>query len=302
MRDLNLKHLHYFWVVAREGSIAAASERLFVTPQTISAQLKLLEEQLGQKLLQRRGTGLALTHAGETALGYADRIFDLSRELTAALAAERAGGGQIRIGIADVVPKLIASRVLLPLTDQDPPLRLVCRENDFSELVGQLAQQKLDAVISDHPATPDPNLRLYSHELGETGISFMAAPRLLGKGRRKFPDCLNQLPFLMPGHRTALRMTLESWLAERNVKVRIAGDFDDSALIKAFGQNGAGVFTCPTAIEAEVAKQYAVRSIGRADDLCERYYLITRAKQLERGLLESVLQRARTQLFAEPAS
>ncbi len=297
MRELNLKHLHYFWVVAREGSIAAASDRLLVTPQTISAQLKQLEGRLGQPLFQRRGTGLALTRAGETALRYADTIFDLSKELTATLAAERSGGGQVRVGIADVVPKLIASLVLLPVTEQDPPVRLICCENDLGELLAQLARHKLDFVISDHPAPPDPNLRLYNHEMGETGISFMAAYGLLDPGNRVFPACLAGQPFLMPGRRTALRTTLEIWLRDQNVEVRVAGEFDDSALIKAFGQTGAGVFTCPTAIEAEVSRQYAVSVVGRTQELCERYYLISRGQQLDQALVQTVLARAREEVF-----
>ncbi len=302
MRELNLKHLHYFWVVAREGSIAAASARLFVSPQTISAQLKQLESDLEQALFQRRGTGLVLTPAGETALAYAETIFDLRQELAAALSAERDGGGQLRVGIADAVPKLIASRVLLPVMEQSPSVRLVCQERDLSELMPLLAAHKLDLILSDHPAPPDPNLRLYNHELGETGISFMSAPQLRAGVRGDFPACLRGQPFLMPGRRTALRTTLEAWLLGHGLAVRVAGEFDDSALIKAFGQRGAGIFTCPTAIESEVSRQYAVQMVGRTDELRERYYLVSRAQRPERELFHTVLARARTEVFpAQPA-
>ncbi len=304
MRDINLKHLHYFWVVAREGSIAAASERLFVSPQTISAQLKQLEAQLQQALFSRRGTGLTLTPAGETALGYADTIFDLRRELAAALSEHASGGGPLRVGIVDVVPKLIATLILQPITRQEPPMRLVCQESDLTDLLARLATQKLDFVISDHPATPDPNLRVYNHELGETGISFMAAPALLEGRSSPFPSLLQDLPFLMPGRRTALRTMLESWLLSQGVTVRIAGEFDDSALIKAFGQTGAGVFSCPTAIEAEVARQYSVCVIGRTLALRERFYLISRGQRIDQEIVHTVLARAQQELFtheAEPA-
>ena len=210
MRDLNLKHLHYFWVVAQEGSIVAASERLFVTPQTISAQLKQLESRLPRPLLKRKGNGITLTAEGELALEYADAIFDLSKELTAALASPDRGGGQVRFGVVDVVPKLIASLVLLPFTEAQPAPRIICREADMSELLVQLAQHKLDFVLSDHPAPPDENLRLYSHELGSTGISFMAAPGLLQEDNRPFPECLQNKSILLPGRKTALRMALEN--------------------------------------------------------------------------------------------
>lgn len=297
MRDINLKHLHYFWAVAHEGSIAAASERLFVTPQTISAQLKQLEASIGIPLFQRRGTGLTLTRSGETALDYADAIFDLRKEMTAALLSEQQGGGQVRVGIADVVPKLIATLVLRPLTCQEPPKRLICRESDQETLLGLLGRQKLDFVLSDHPAPPDPNLRLYNHELGETGISFMAAPGVIPEGSEAFPECLAGRPLLLPGKRTALRMTLENWLLQQEIEVRVAGEFDDSALIKAFGQTGAGVFTCPTAIEHEVGRQYSVKLVGRTTALRERFYLVSTTRHIEESGFRDIVERARGEIF-----
>ena len=301
MKNINLKHLHYFWAVAHEGSIAAASERLFITPQTISAQLKQLESRLDQQLFHRSGKTMSLTPAGETALAYADQIFDLGKELAAALSSEADGINQLRVGISDVVPKLIASLILLPTIQHSPAPRLVCRESDASDLLAQLGQHKLDLVLSDHPAPPDPNLRLYSHKMGSTGISFMAAPALVPTGPEKFPHTLNKLPILLPGRRTALRMTLENWLEENNVNMRVAGEFDDSALTKAFGQIGAGIFTCPTAIEAEVSRQYAVQVIGRTKALKENFYLISPNKKISQPLVIEVLERARRDIFQMPA-
>lgn len=297
MRELNLKHLHYFWVVAQEGSISAASERLFITPQTISAQLRELEERMHCKLFERRGRGLVLTRAGETARGYADAIFDLSRELTNALSEEEAGLRQVRIGVVDVVPKLIASLVLLPLLRREPAPRLQCREGDAADMLNRLAQHRLDAVLSDHPATPDPNVRLYTHELGRTGISFLGAPGLLAEPLQPFPRCLHGLPILLPGRRTALRMALENWLREQGVEMRVAGECDDSALIKALGQAGGGIFTCPTAIESEVCRQYAVEAIGRTEAVQEQFFLITASSQVERPLLAELIARARGDVF-----
>ncbi|MDX1497622.1 MAG: transcriptional activator NhaR [Salinisphaeraceae bacterium] len=297
MQNINLKHLHYFWAVAHEGSIAAASERLFITPQTISAQLKHLESRLGQPLFHRNGKSLSLTRAGETALAYADQIFDLGKELSAALASEADGVNQLRVGISDVVPKLIASLILLPAIQHKPAPRLVCRESDASDLLARLGQHKLDIVISDHPAVPDPNLRLYNHEMGSTGISFMAAPGLVRESSRPFPENLQGLPILLPGRRTALRMTLETWLEDRDIRMRVAGEFDDSALTKAFGQIGAGVFTCPSAIEGEVSRQYAVKALGRTSELKESFYLISTSKQLSQPLVVEILERARRDVF-----
>ncbi|MEN8719870.1 MAG: LysR family transcriptional regulator, partial [Oceanococcaceae bacterium] len=214
MRELNLKHLHYFWVVASERSITAAGERLFVTPQTISAQIRELEDRLRCQLFDRRGRALVLTPAGETALRYSNAIFDLSKELVAALSENDTGQQQVRIGIVDVVPKLISSLLLLPLLRDASPPRLHCREGALSELMADLVRHQIDAVISDHAAPPDPNLRLYSHELGSTGLSFLAAPHLVADTPGPFPQCLNGLPVILPGRRTALRMSLENWLRE----------------------------------------------------------------------------------------
>lgn len=299
MRELNLKHLHYFWVVAQEGSIVAASERLFVTPQTISAQLKQLETRLGRSLFRRKGTGIVLTSDGEIARDYADAIFDLSKELTATMAAQDQGGGQIRVGVVDVVPKLIATLVLMPLTEMTPAPRLVCREAEMGELLALLAQHKLDFLVADHPAPPDESLRLYSHEMGSTGISFMAAPGLMRNEQAKFPACLDKLPILVPGRKTVLRMALETWLRGQGIDMKVAGEFDDSALIKSFGQTGAGVFTCPTAIEGEVSRQYAVNVVGRTEEIRERYYVISTAKRLEQSVVGELLDRAKKEIFAK---
>ncbi|MFT5063784.1 MAG: LysR family transcriptional activator of nhaA [Gammaproteobacteria bacterium] len=298
MNNINLKHLHYFWVVAQEGSIVAASERLFVTPQTISAQLKQLEKRLPRPLLKRQGNGITLTQDGELALEYADAIFDLSKELTAALESKEQGGGQIRVGVVDVVPKIIATLVLMPITELSPAPRLICREADMSELLILLAQQKLDFVVSDHPAPVDENLRLYSHEMGSTGISFMAARSLLANAATKFPGCLSQLPILLPGRTTALRMSLENWLRDKDVQMQVAGEFDDSALIKSFGQIGTGVFTCPSAIESEVSRQYGVSVIGRTDEILERFYIISATKRLDQSLIGNLLEHAKTHVFS----
>lgn len=297
MRELNLKHLHYFWVVAQEGSIVGASERLFVTPQTISAQLKQLEARLQRPLFRKKGTGIALTREGEIARDYADAIFDLSKELTVTLAAKDQGGGQVRVGLVDGVPKLIATMVLHPLTEMSPPVRLMCQEDDLGSLVALLAQHKLDFIVSDHPAPPDENLRLYSHELGSTGISLMASPGLVGTESAAFPDCLRRLPVLLPGRKTAIRMALDSWLRNNDIDMRVAGEFDDSALIKAFGQTGAGVFACPTVIETEVARQYAVTTVGRIDDIRERFYVISGTRHLEQSPLGQLLERVKSEVF-----
>ncbi len=297
MNALNLKHLRYFWVVAHEGSIAAASERLFVTPQTISMQIRELEARVGKDLFRREGRGLSLTRAGEIALHYADEIFDLQNELSVALASEDEGRSQLRVGIGDVVPKLIASLLLLPAVEMKPAPRLICVEGDTADLLARLAQHRLDLVISDHAAPPDPSLRLYSHELGQTGISFMAAPAVQDRQHGPFPQCLRGQPVLMPGRRTALRMKLEHWLQTRDIPMRVAGEFDDSALIKAFGQLGAGVFTCPSAIEGEVSRQHSVVALGRSQELLEHYYLISDQRRLTDPLLVDILHRARSELF-----
>jgi LysR family transcriptional activator of nhaA len=298
MRELNLKHLHYFWVVAREGSITRASERLFVTPQTISAQIRELEQRLQCELFERQGRNLRLTAAGSTALQYADTIFDLSKELAAVLVEGGAEVRQMRVGIVDVVPKSISALVMKPLLEADPAPRLLCREGKLSDLVARMAQQGLDCVISDLPAPLGANLRLYTQELGSSPVSFFAAEGVAPAAHKAFPDNLNGSRFLLPRRHTALRTALENWLREKGVTYQLAGECDDSALIKALGQAGAGVFIAPTAAEAEVVHQYGVEVLGRTEDLQAQFFLITTTPISDRPLLSAIVSNAHEHLFA----
>ncbi|MEJ2645088.1 MAG: transcriptional activator NhaR [Gammaproteobacteria bacterium] len=320
MRGMNYNHLYYFWTVAKEGGIAAACERLHLTPQTVSGQLKVLEEALGAKLFSRAGRKLVLTDTGRVAFNYADEMFRLGAEMTEVLEG-RAGGQPLAftVGIVDVVPKMIAYRLLEPALHLSEPVHIVCREGKLDSLLADIALHKLDIVIADTPVgttlnadialhkldiviadTPvgtTLNVRAFNHLLGECGITFFAARTLAARYRRRFPHSLADAPMLLPTTSTAVRGALMQWLDQQGIRPRIVGEFDDSALMNAFGQRAVGVFVAPSVVEQEITRQYDVRPIGRTDGVRERYYAISAERRLRHPAVVAVSQAARSELF-----
>lgn len=273
---LNYKQLHHFWNVARAGGIVRASERSGLAPQTLSGQIAALEASLEVTLFRRRGRGLVLTETGQMVLDYAEEIFRVGNELEEALRSRAAGRTlPFRVGIADVVPKAIAWVLLAPAMHLPEPVRIVCRENKLERLLGELAIHKLDVVLADEPLPAQMDVRGYSHKLGESTISFFAAPALADGLDGPFPECLNDAPLLIPGADAAVRRPLMHWLEERRIAPRIIGEFDDNALMKAFGEGGIGVFPATTLIAGEICRQHRVRCIGEAPAVREAYYAIS---------------------------
>ena len=299
---INTKHLHYFWVVAKAGSIARASERLHLTPQTISGQLSLLAAQLGETLFSRVGRNLQLTEVGRLVLSYADEIFSLTGELEE-MVRNLPGGRPLlfKVGVVDVVPKSIAYRLLAPALQLPEPVRIVCREGDLNSLLAELAVQRVDLVIADGPIPAQVNVRGFNHPLGDCGISFFAARKLASRLQDNFPDSLNGEPFLIPGEMTAVRNPLLQWFDTHHVHPRIVGEFDDSALMKAFGRAGTGVFIAPTPIAAEVEKQYDVVVVGQTDEVRDEFYAISVERKISHPAVALISETAREWLFSAAA-
>jgi LysR family transcriptional regulator, transcriptional activator of nhaA len=297
---VNYKHLHYFWTVAREGGVARASERLHLTPQTISGQLRLLEEHLGVELFARVGRNLELTETGRLVLSYADEIFSLGGELEEAIHQLPDGRPSLfRVGVVDVVPKSIAHRILKPALQMPEPVRMICREASLDTLLAELAVHRLDLVLADRPIPPTVSTRGFSHKLGECAISFFATEKLEKKLKGDFPRCLDGVPLLLPGSGTQLRSGIDRWLDKHRIHPRVIAEFDDSALMKAFGREEAGVFIAPAAIEAEVEWQYRVRAIGRVDAVKEHFYAISVERRVTHPVVSTVVEAAREALFAD---
>jgi LysR family transcriptional activator of nhaA len=246
---MNFKHLHYFWVAAKAGGVVRAGEQLHTTPQTLSSQIKLLEERLGRHLFRKSGRKLELTDDGRVALRYADEIFALGNELQAAMRDRRRSGTQVlefRVGIEDAVAKSVAYRLLEPALALPEPVRLICTEGRFSELMAQLALHRMDLVIADEPLSNRLSVKAFNHALGSSPMSFFAAPALAATLSGPFPQCLNGAPMLIPGASSTIRPQFEAWLQQQRLRPRVVGEFDDGALMKAFGREGRGVFVSPS--------------------------------------------------------
>jgi LysR family transcriptional regulator, transcriptional activator of nhaA len=298
MPSLNLKHLRYFWSVATNGSIARASEVLHPTPQTISGQLRELEEQIGAKLFAKAGRNLALTDTGRLVFSYADEMFRLESELRDVLGGRSTGSVlTLNVGIAMVVPKLLAYRMLAPALKIGEPVRLVCHEAPLVDLLADLSVHKLDLVLADCPVNPALNIRAYNHPLGESGITFFAAPALAERYRADFPASLDGAPVLMPTASSALRRSLQLWFERVGVIPEVIAEFEDRALMKAFGQAGVGLFTTPTTVEDDVMEKYGVKVIARVDEVRERFYAISAERRIKHPAISAITEAARTKLF-----
>lgn len=297
---LNYRQLFYFWSVAKAGSVRRAAENLHLTPQTISGQISELERELDTDLFQRAGRRIELTAAGKLALSHADEIFQIGNELEEMLR-NRPVGGELtfRVGIADVVPKSLAYRLLAPALTLAQPVRLICHENKLEQLFAELALHKLDLVIADRTLPTSLGVKGYSHVLGRCGIVFHAVTDLAKRYRPDFPKSLQAAPLLIPGGGAAVRGALGRWFGECGVQPRIVGEFDDTALMKAFGQAGVGIFPTPAVIAEEVGHQYGVEIVGRTEAVVVEYFAISVERRLTHPAVVAVSDAAKHSLFVE---
>lgn len=288
--ELNYKHLHYFWVVAKEGSITRAAEKLGVAMQTISGQLALLERSLGVSLLAPAGRGLALTEAGRVALSYADRIFNLGEQMVEAL--ETSAGEEtlrLTVGILDALPKLAAHRLLQPVMAMGKAVRLVCYEGELDELMSDLALHRLDVVFSDRPVASSGSLRVFSHPLGEYPVSLYGTPAVVAACTQGFPASLAGAPLLLPTRTNALRGKLEQWFEANDIRPRIVGEFEDSALMDTFGRQGLGLFPALTMLGPEIAAQLGAQPAGELEGVREQVFAISGERRIRHPGVEAIL-------------
>ena len=292
---MNLKHLFYFWKTAKEGGIMRAGEALHITPQTISGQIGQLEHSLGIELFSRQGRALELTDAGRLALGYADEIFSLGAELEQAIRHyPKERPLTFRVGVSDALPKSLAYRLLEPAVALGEPVRIVCREGRLERLLSELAVHRLDLVIADTPLPATLDVRAFNHRLAESGMSFVAAPALAARCKEAFPACLASLPLLVPGEDASSRQKLMRWLEKTRIRAKIVGEFDDSALMTAFGQAGVGVFPVPTVVEAETVAAYGVKVLGRSAEARTEYFAISAERRVTHPCVLAIAESART--------
>lgn len=299
MEWLNYHHLLYFWTVAKEGSIARACEKLRLAQPTISGQLRLLEETLGEKLFAKQGRGLAMTEVGQVVYRYADEIFGLGRELQDVLKGRPRGRPlRLLVGVSELVPKLIAYRVLQPVLTMAEPVQIVCDEDTPDRLLAELAEHRVDVVLSESPIPPTIPVKAFNHLLGTCTVTVFAAPKLATRYRKDFPACLDGAPILLPMEGSSLRRSMEQWFDSLNIRPALVGEFKDGALMKTFGQAGAGLFAAPSAIEREIREHYKVVPIGRIDSIVERYYAISVERKLKHPAVVAISDAAKETLFA----
>ena len=295
---MNYHHLLYFWMVAREGTIQRAAEKLHIGQPAISTQLRSLEESFGQKLFQKSGRNLQLTETGKTVYRYADEIFSLGRELMDTLKGHPAGKPvRFTVGVVDVMPKLMARRLLEPALQLSENLQLVCVEESLEELLSELMLHNLDIVLSDVPVTSAVKVRAYNHLLGDSTVGLFAQKEMARKYKRTFPESLNGAPFLLPRRTSAVRRAIDTWLEKADIHPRIRAEFDDTALMKAFGQTGEGIFPGTLAISEEICRQHEVELIGELEGVREQFFAISAERKIKHPAVLAIASTARTGIF-----
>ena len=297
---LNYHHLLYFWMVAKEGGISRAAEQLHLAQPTLSGQIKKLEKAMGVQLLERSGRSVVLTETGQMVYRYADEIFSLGRELTDTLKGRPSVDClRLRVGVPDVLPKLVVYRLLKPALAMEERVQLVCYEGKLQELLADLAVHRIDLVLADSPLNPQDHVRAFNHLLGECGVTVFAAPKLAKQYKKRFPLSLRDAPMLLPTHSSSIRRALEHWFDQQNIRPMVNHEFEDSAILKVFGQAGEGLFVAPTAVEKEVAQQYSVQKVGRIPEVKERFYAISVERRLKHPAVVEISNAARNELFSE---
>ena len=287
--ELNYRHLYYFWVTAKEGGMSHAAARLGMAVQTVSAQVRLLEQSLGHALFKPAGRGLALTEAGQTAFERAEQIFQLGEQLHAAVS-DAASQQRVRlvVGISDGLPKLAVRDLLAPaMTEAN--LRLLCHEDSFDDLLAALALHRLDVVLSDRPAPANPNLKLYSHAMGSSPLGWYAPKAWLAQARHDFPRSLSQVPVLLPTAQSSVRLRIDQWFERQGVQPHVVGEFEDSALLATFGASGMGVLPAAERMRDPLEQGYGLKWIGACDGVQEHFYAIGTARKVQHPLVQRLL-------------
>ncbi|MDN2674518.1 transcriptional activator NhaR [Janthinobacterium sp. SUN026] len=285
----NYRHLYFFWVVAKEGGVTRAAERLGLAVQTISTQLALLEKELGKSLLQPQGRRLVPTEAGRLALGYADQIFLLGEQMQEALADTDAEKMRLTVGISDSLPKLMAYRMLDATRSLDKPVKLVCLEDEFESLLADLALHKLDLVLTDRAVPAGASLRVSSHLWGESAMKLFGIPALAAQYRDNFPHSLHGAPFLLPARNNALRGRIDEWMVQQGVRPDVVGEFEDNAMLNAFGRKGLGLFFASASLAADIEEQFGAVLVGDASSLREQFYVISNERKIMHPALDVIL-------------
>jgi LysR family transcriptional activator of nhaA len=299
MQMLNYHHLYYFWIVVKEGSITAACQQLRVAQPTVSEQIKTLENSLGCKLFLRAGRRLTLTESGRLVYRHADEIFALGQDLVNTLKGYSPQVQRLRlnVGIANVMPKLLVFRLLEPATRIAEPVNIVCQEGNHLDLLTKLSFYELDILLTDTPIGSQAKIKAFNHLLGECGTSVFGAKNVAKKYQDRFPRSLHQAPFLFPLSNTALRRSLDNWFNNHNLQPALVGEFEDSALLKLFGQAGFGLFVMPTVEEREILAQYDVAVIGRLEDVKERFYAISTERKVKNPAVLAITAAAHSSIF-----
>lgn len=297
---LNYHHLMYFWMVAKEGGITPAAEALHLSQPTLSTQIQKLEKSMGMKLFDRKGRSMHLTDNGQMVFRYADEIFSLGNELADAIRGRPSADTlRLLVGVPDVLPKMVTYRILKPVLEMQEKVKLVCYEGKLKDLLADLAMHRLDVVLADSPLTPELNVRAFNHLLGQSDVTVFGTAELEKRFSKDFPKSLDGAPMLLPTQNTTLRRALEQWFDDQEIYPDVVHEFEDSAVVKVFGQAGEGMIVVPTAVAKDVATQYSLDPIGRIPNIVERYYAISVERRLKHPAVLAISESARTDLFGE---
>lgn len=285
---LNFHHLRYFQAVAHAGNLTRAAAQLHVSQSAVSVQIQRLEQDLGATLFHRRGRQLTLTDAGRMTLDYADTIFAVGHELTAAL---RVDGRPLRrvlaVGALATLSRNLQLTFLRPLLGRDD-VEVVVRSGGFTDLLQLLEVHRLDVLLTNAAPPRTTGVPFVPHRLSEQPVSLIGHPRRVGR-RRAWQPLLASEPLILPALETTIRTGFDALIYRLNLRVRIAAEVDDMAMLRLLAREDAGLAVIPPIVVRDELASGALVEIAPLPDLTETFYAITLARRHTNPLLAPLL-------------
>lgn len=292
LEQLNFRHLFYFWQVARLGHLTRAAEALHTSQSALSAQIRQLEERLGERLFARQGRRLTLTSSGQLVQAYADNIFGLGQEMLGRLQGDGEGVQRLRIGSVATLSRNFQENWLRPALT-NPKVMLSLESGTLDGLVQRLKGHHLDVVLANEAVPADPDHPLHCRLVGSQSVS-LVGPAAAWAGRTlRLPEDLDGLDMVLPGPRHALRAQFDALCDTAAVRPRVRAEVDDMAMLRLLARDSGWLALLPEVVVQDELRGGVLCVVGQSDRLRENFYAVTPPHRLRPELLDTLLELTR---------
>jgi|SRR5450830_81285 len=291
LNQLNFHHLFYFWRVAKLGHLTRAAEELHTSQSAVSAQIRQLEEKIGEDLFIREGRRLILTDTGQLVLAYADSIFGLGQEMLGRLQGRSAGITHLRVGSVATLSRNYQENWIRPALT-NPTVVLTLESGLLEGLLARLMQHQLDVVLANETVPTDPDRPLHCRFLGSQSISLVGPASKWASQNLRIPEDLNGIDIALPGPRHALRAQFDALCATAGVTPRLRAEVDDMAMLRLIARDSGWLTVLPQVVVQDELRAGILVEVGHSTALQERFYAITAPHRHRIEVLEQLLSNA----------